>query len=91
MADLTERGYYCLRSAGSHSKIDVVAAKNGKVLFIQCKIGGVISTKDWNILYGLCREGLMPIVAENVRGKVVYMELKGVREPRKKPWVEVEL
>ena len=40
---LERNGYYCVRSAGSHTHYDVVAIGNGHVLLIQCRIGRLLS------------------------------------------------
>ena len=34
---LTKKGFYCMRSAGSHSVVDVCAISEDKVFLIQCK------------------------------------------------------
>lgn len=36
-SDLEKKGYYVIRSAGSHSKFDLVAVSQEEVLLIQCK------------------------------------------------------
>lgn len=41
--NLTLFGYSSVRSAGSKSKVDIVAWKEGVLLFIQCKINGLCS------------------------------------------------
>jgi Holliday junction resolvase len=58
MKALQARGYYVMRSAGSHEIVDIVAIGSPRrfgaitcVLFIQCKRGGAISPADWNELF----------------------------------------
>ena len=43
---LEELGWYCIRSAGSKGKIDLVALKDGEVKLIQCKYKCLISHKE---------------------------------------------
>lgn len=40
-----ERGYFVVRSAGSHSPVDLVAVLDGKVTFVQVKSGQAKMTK----------------------------------------------
>jgi hypothetical protein len=35
--ELEQKGYFCIRSAGSHTKIDVVALKGQDILLVQSK------------------------------------------------------
>jgi Holliday junction resolvase len=51
-----KRGYFTVRSAGSHSPIDLVAIKGGEVKLIQCKIDGVLSVAERQQLQELARE-----------------------------------
>ena len=74
MGDLAERGYYCLRSAGSHSMIDVVAIGQ-EVLLVQCKTDGVLSSKDKENLLALEAEGRVAILASRVNRKLIYKKL----------------
>ena len=39
-------GHFVIRSAGSHSIIDLVAIKGGEVTLVQCKINGVLSKNE---------------------------------------------
>lgn len=87
MRDLKGRGYYCARAAGSHSKIDVLAVKEGVVLFIQCKANGVIPPAEWNTLHDLCRApNLLPIVALKDSGKPAYMLITAKRSRQRREW-----
>lgn len=49
-------GYFVIRSAGSHSLIDLVALKGGEVQLVQCKTDGVISVAERQQLQELARE-----------------------------------
>ena len=52
-------GWFMVRSAGSHSPVDLVAIKKTegykepKVIFIQCKTTGRVSQKEFDILQRL--------------------------------------
>ncbi len=39
-------GYFVMRSAGSHSPVDLVTFKGGEVSLIQCKTDGAISVGE---------------------------------------------
>lgn len=71
--DLEERGYYCVRAAGSHSKVDVVAVKGSICLFVQCKTDGAITPAEWNTLMRICAcATFLPIVATKGKGGPAY-------------------
>jgi hypothetical protein len=88
MRDLEKRGYYCVRSAGSHSKIDVVAVKDAFCLFIQCKADGNITPSEWNTLHDLCRAPLfIPIVAKkDEHGHMDYRLITKRRGRGRREW-----
>jgi Holliday junction resolvase len=58
-------GYFVVRSAGSHSPVDLVAIKkNGSALFIQCKTDGKMSPKEKAELIAVSKKaGAIPLVA----------------------------
>jgi Holliday junction resolvase len=68
---LREQGYEVLRTAGSKSKVDLVALKTGQLLFVQCKRSGALPPAEWNALWDLARMvGAVPVLAEQlVRGR----------------------
>lgn len=70
-------GYFALRSPGSRTPIDVLAVRPGVVLFVQCKRNGVLSPKEWNTLFDLCRScGALPILASCPTGRgCTYQEM----------------
>ncbi|MFE5369219.1 group I intron-associated PD-(D/E)XK endonuclease [Streptomyces mirabilis] len=78
-ADLVEHGYEVIRSAGSKTKVDLVAIKTGELLLIQCKLAaGRLPSGEWNRLRALSRMcDARPVVARKVDGVVqpYYMEL----------------
>ena len=56
-AHLAENGYEVIRSAGSKTKVDLVAIKTGDLLLIQCKLpNSQVSSGDWNKLRTLARQ-----------------------------------
>lgn len=92
-AKFQKAGYYCIRSAGSKGAADLIAYGNGKVLFIQCKLGKYASTTEWNELYKLCKElGVIPIWAYSENRKTYIMEMTSEKNKRGlMPMVEFDL
>jgi Holliday junction resolvase len=86
---LRSEGYEVLRSAGSKTKIDLVAIKPGQLLFVQAKRDASIRPGEWDRLVDLAAMvGAIPVLACNGpagRG-VVYWRLTG-RKNRGQPWV----
>ena len=76
------RGYFVLRSAGSHSPVDLIATKSGRrLLFIQCKKGaGGISVEEQNRLFLTAVEvGAIPIVASaEDRKPTIFKRITGI-------------
>lgn len=68
--DLQGHGYEVIRSAGSKTKVDLVAIKSGELLLIQCKLpSSDLPTSEWNRLRELARMcGARPIVALKISG-----------------------
>lgn len=65
---LQEKGYVVMRSPGSRSPADLVAVKDGKPFFIQCKIHGSFPVPEWNEFVDFCEKaGATPVMAS--RGK----------------------
>lgn len=59
-----------LRTAGSKSKIDLVAIRDGIQLFIQCKRSGLLPTAEWNALVELAQMvRAVPVLAVGGRGE----------------------
>lgn len=87
--DLEGRGYYCVRAAGSHSKIDVAAIKGEVAAFVQCKADGNISPQEWATLYEVCKApNFLPVVAsKTTSGKIAYHLIDTPRKPRRTKWV----
>lgn len=61
---LREDGYEVLRSAGSKTKIDLVAVKPGQLVFVQCKVNGLCAPAERSKLRDLAgMAGALPVVA----------------------------
>lgn len=70
-ADLEANGYRCFRTAGSKTKVDLIAVKHGQVLLIQCKRSGALPTGEWNALVALSLlfpPNTVPVLAVGGRG-----------------------
>lgn len=62
--NISERGYFVLRSPASRSPADLVAISKRGVLMIQCKIGRAMGVVEWNSLYDLAiPNGATPLLA----------------------------
>ena len=70
-------GWFVIRSAGSHSLIDLVALKGGEVQLIQCKTDGVLSSIERAQLQELTREtGCRVYLFSRFGRKLVSEEIK---------------
>lgn len=62
-------GYFVFRSAQSRGVADLIAFKKGEVLFVQCKRGGSINTKEVLKLLDVCESiGTTAAIAERLDG-----------------------
>jgi Holliday junction resolvase len=80
MVDLEARGYLPLRSAGSHSPVDVVAFGQDGNLVVQAKVDGRCDPGEWNELWEWAKAGsATPLIASvgPRRGQIVYRVLTG--------------
>lgn len=85
-ADMENRGYVTVRSAGSHSPADVVALMAGEVpVAIQCKLNGRLDPEEWNeFLSWSNRGGMVAVLARppsNRRG-IEYMRLTALKKAK---------
>lgn len=69
-----QRGYFVIRSAGSHSPIDLVALRWGEVKLIQCKIDGVLSRVERAQLQELARLTCCQVYLISREGKKLIVE-----------------
>ncbi len=60
-----DRGFTCIRSAGSHGPVDIVAIRPGLVIFCQAKISkDALGSKEWSALYNLAMDAnAVPVLA----------------------------
>lgn len=92
----TESGFIALRSPASKSPADLYCFRRGEVVFVQCKLHGVVSVKEWNdFLDYAWSVGAVPVIAmrgEGDRG-VVFKKITARKTGRKEaqPWHEWEL
>ncbi len=69
--------WFVIRSAGSHSLIDLVAFKGGEVMLIQCKTDGVLSVGERQQLGELAREtGCQVFLISRQGRKMISEEIK---------------
>jgi len=75
---LEKRGYFVVRSSGSHGPADLLAvSKDGKVLAVQCKLDGYLSPKEFRKLLLLAaRYPVTPYLAsKNEKGRLSLKKL----------------
>lgn len=84
-AHLAAEGYWVMKSAGSKTKVDLIAIKEGELLVVQCKRNGVCSPAERAELLRIAHmiPGAIPLVAS--RPRVTFRRLIGTG-PRE--WVE---
>ncbi|MFE1192876.1 restriction endonuclease [Streptomyces olivaceoviridis] len=91
---LREEGYEVLRTAGSKSKVDLVAIKTGQILFVQCKRSGALPPAEWNALWDLAAmAGAVPVLAEQLTRGRRYWRLTGRKNQpgKRQPYTEIVL
>ncbi|MEV4861502.1 restriction endonuclease [Streptomyces ossamyceticus] len=91
---LREQGYEVLRTAGSKSKVDLVAIKTGQILFVQCKRSGALPPAEWNALWDLAlMVGAIPVLAEQLTRGRKYWRLTGRKDQpgKRQPYEELLL
>ena len=67
---LEKENWYVLRSAGSHSIVDLVCFRGGEVRLVQCKVDGYLSPNE--------RGQLLELAAQN--GFCAYLVKRGGKE-----------
>lgn len=74
---LTEDGWLAIRSAGSHSIIDVLAIKVDDKWLIQCRTTGNLSGDERQELIALAKKHkATPILAYRSKGSIIFEEIK---------------
>jgi Holliday junction resolvase len=77
-------GWTVIRSAGSKTKVDLVAVSLGWVLFIQCKYNGILAKAEWDELVELSEKGgdsCSAVLATTIKRELVFYELTGKKIP----------
>ena len=73
---LEEKDYFCIRTAGSHSLIDLIAIKEGNITWLQCKNKDFISLAEKEPLKALKVKFNINIqIVYNDKGKIIFEEL----------------
>ena len=71
---LSESGFYCVRSAGSHGVFDIIAIYHGRVFGIQCKLNGQITNAELRRMLKVADEHkIMPVIAQKYNRKTVLI------------------
>jgi Holliday junction resolvase len=80
-----KEGYFCMRSAGSHSPIDIVAIKNGRIELIQAKAGCSLHKKERVSLLKLANSiNAIPLFIQKIgRGKLREIDIRTIRNHHK--------
>lgn len=86
---LTDQGFYVMRSAGSKTKVDLVAIKGGQIALVQCKRHGVISPAERTVLFDLAalNPNTLPLVASKEGSNVTLSVLTGTGPKDKELWI----
>jgi len=73
---LEKMGYFCIRSAGSHSPADIVAAKRGQILLIQVQKQSHLPREKEQALKAACKQaGAIGLFAYKRRGSWIFMRI----------------
>ena len=87
---LKAKGFTCMRSYASRTPADIWAVRGGKAYFIQAKLHGAISAKEWDAFLDYCLEaGAEPIISKRPDGKtrgVEFYRILNRRGTGKRPW-----
>jgi len=79
MERLRQSGYFCVRAAGSHSPVDIVAAKDGVVYFLQVQRSRYIpKQKLTEFKQAVQTAGVKGyFVVTDSRGRLVWLDADG--------------
>lgn len=79
--ELERAGYFVIRSAGSHSPIDLVAISLGELWLIQCKTNAIISKEEENKLLELKKKlNAQIVMAYKQEGSIRYKWIPDMKE-----------
>lgn len=91
--DMEKHGYLVLRSPASKSPVDLYCITMGGLVFIQCKLHGVIGVDEWNAFYDVAESvNAIPVLAEKSdSGAIIYSRATARkdhsrRRQPKEPW-----
>jgi Holliday junction resolvase len=92
---LSRRGWYVLRSAGSHGVADLVALSpdDGHAVLVQCKTGR-LKHEDWQRLRETAiRYHAVPVIAawNDTRRRVLWLVITGEHQPGSHDWPAIPL
>jgi len=74
---LEAEGWYVLRSAGSHSVVDLVCFKDGEVRLLQCKVDGRISPNERKQILELAEEnGFQAYLVKREGKEIIFQEIR---------------
>lgn len=75
--DAESIGYFVIRSAGSHTLVDLVMIKKGEIVFVQCKTGkGAMTKKEQKEFKDFAEKyGAGTLYARKVGRKEIYTTL----------------
>ena len=73
---LEKENWFVLRSAGSHSVVDLVCFRGGEVRLVQCKIDGYLSPNEREQLLELAAQnGFCAYLVKRERKEIIFVEL----------------
>jgi len=75
-AKLEKENWFVLRSAGSHSVVDLFCFRDGEVRLVQCKVDGYISPNEREQLLGLAAQnGFCAYLVKREGKELIFVEL----------------
>jgi len=76
---LRRDGFFCLRSAGSHSPVDIVAVRDGQVIFIQVQRNRYIPKGKLEEFRQTCHKVKVKgyFVVTDEKGRLVWLDTDG--------------
>ena len=73
---LEKENWFVLRSAGSHSVVDLVCFRGGEVRLVQCKIDGYLSPNEREQILALADENrFCAYLVKRERNDIIFVEL----------------
>ena len=78
---LEKENWFVLRSAGSHSVVDLFCFRDGEVRLVQCKVDGYLSPNEREQLLELAAQnGFCAYLVKRERRKLIFEELTSKKE-----------